>query len=201
MQYVTNGEFGILLIPECKQYSVSEIGSRHNMTVRFDKTDVEYIVPFRKSYDRIIRGIGADMHEIMYDNKFVNLNVEKWSEVREKCLDYITSWFDSLGHLPINKHFCHTAYFKNYVGDIDNYILLDVDEFDLLPKYLKDKYNFELGEIPELPENFYEHTVPYWEIETLYNSHKKMRTLIDDWCALDQKLLTTTVVNDLFLNA
>jgi hypothetical protein len=202
MQYVTNDVFGILLIPECKQYSVSEIGIANGFETRTAfNPDLDYIVPYREPYQRIIRGIGADLHEIMHDAGFVNLNVEKWSDVREKCLDYITDWFEAQRKLPIVKEFCHTGYFTNYVNSLPKYVLVDVDRFDKLPKYISDKYNLDVGLIPELPADFYEHTVPYWEIDQLCTANKKVRTLIEDWCVLDLELSSTFVVDNLFIDA
>jgi len=201
MQYVTNGEFGILLIPECKQYSVDEIGIRNNFKKSHSySSELDYIIPYRKPYDRIIRAIAADLHELMHDSGYVNLNLEKWDDVRSKSLDYIHNWLET-ATLPIVKDFCHTAYFTNYAQLSKNYVLIDVDNFEVLPKYIKQRYDIDVGEIKELPPEFYQHTVPYWEIDSLYHSHKKMHTLIDEWCASDQRLSATMVVDNLFINA
>jgi hypothetical protein len=198
MQFVTNDEFGILLIPECKQHSISQMDLR--VSNIYDP-ELTYIIPYRNPYDRIIRAIAADLHELMHDSGYADLNIEKWDDVRTKCLGYIDSWLET-ATLPIVKEYCHSAYFINYVSPIPKrYVLLDVDKFDLLPKYIKLHYGLDLGEIAELPPQFYEHTVPYWEIDRLYHSHKKMHTLIDEWCASDLKESSSLVIDHFFINS
>lgn len=202
MQYVTNDKFAILLIPECKQYSIREMGKTNGFQTRYEyDPSLQYIVPYRESYGRIIRAIAADLHEVMLDAGFVNLNKVTWASVREQCMEYIIDWVDTKGHLPIVKNFCHTGYLTAYVPkELANYKLIDVEQFDLLPNYIKSTYGVDIGTIPELPEFFYDYTVPYWEIDSLYNSHKKMRTLIDEWCARDLEESTIVVVDNLFIN-
>lgn len=204
MQYVTNGKFAILLIPECKQYSINEMGKTNGFEVRdiYDPT-LEYIVPYRTPYDRIIRGVAADLHELMLDAGFVNLNRTKWETVKEQCLEFIVNWVDTEGHLPIIKRYCHTAYTTSYIfPEIENYKIVNVDDVNLLlPKYIKETYGIDIGTIPELPDFFYDFTVPYWEIDKLYHSHKKMRTLIDEWCASDLQDSAVVIVDDLFIHA
>jgi hypothetical protein len=204
MKYVTNGTFAILLIAECRQSSIQDLAAANNMIVKteYDPT-LDYILPYRKSYDRIIRAIAADLHELMHDSGFVNLNVEKWSDVKSKCIEYIVEWVETRGHLPIDKQFSHTGYISTY---IDNRLykkckVFDVDQINLLTEHITQTYNIDLGVISDLPKMFYEHTVPYWEIDALYTSHKKMRTLIDEWCARDLEESTIVVVDDFFINA
>jgi hypothetical protein len=189
MRFVTNGTFAILLIPECKQYGISEAG-RHNNFV-FDNIynpNLDYIIPYRKPYSRIIRAIAADLHEVMLDAGFVNLNKTVWSTVREQCLEYILDWVENKGHLPIIKNFCHTGYITAYMSpEITKAKIIDVDNINELSTYIKETYNVDIGQIPELPGSFYDYTVPYWEIDQIYNNNEKMRTLIDEWCARDIK--------------
>lgn len=203
MQYITNGKFAILLIPECKQASLREVGFANKLDTRcgYDP-DLGYIIPYRKPYDRIIRGIGADLHEIMLDRGVLDLNKTKWGEVREQCLDYIINWVELEGHLPIKKNFCHTghitAYFDRRLNGTAK--IFDVDSISDMIEFISNNYQVDLGTVPELPKQFYENTVPYWEIDALYNSHKKMRTLIDEWCACDLEKSSTMIVDNLFIN-
>ena len=59
-----------------------------------------------------------------------------------------------------------------------------------LTNYIKTQYTLPVTEIPENPSAFYDHTVPYWEIDRLYKTNENTKRLIDIWCAEDDRLLS-----------
>jgi len=193
MKFVTNGTFAIPLIPECRLLGLQNWAMANAFSIQENNyAHLEFIIPYRNSYDRIIRGIAADLHEIMLDNNIVNLNKQSWTTVKDIALPYIINWFNSIGHFPIQKPFCHSAYFVSYLAsDIpESRILIDVINIENITSYIKSKYNIAITKIPENPPNFYDYTVPYWEIDNLYNTNENTRRLIDIWCKEDARLLS-----------
>lgn len=150
MQYVTNGKFAVLLIPECKQYSINEMGKTNGFEVKdvYDPA-LDYILPYRNPYDRIIRAVAADLHEVMLDAGFVDLNRTKWETVKDRCLEYIVNWIDTEGHLPVKKQNSHSSYIRSYLSpEIERYKIINVDNINILPKYIKETYGTDIGIIP-----------------------------------------------------
>lgn len=194
MKFVTNGVFAIPLIPECRLSGLHKWASVNKFSIEetFQEPKLDFIIPYRNSYDRIIRAIGADLHEVMLDNGVVNLNKQTWDNVKDIALPYIINWFNTIGHLPIKKNFCHTGYLTTYlITDLPNTaVLIDITTVTNLTNYIKTQYNLPVTEIPENPSAFYDHTVPYWEIDRLYKTNENTKRLIDIWCAEDDRLLS-----------
>ena len=194
MKVVTNGVFAIPLIPECRCSDISRWAKANtfDLTEDFHSLNLDLIIPYRKSYDRIIRAIGADLHEIMIDNNIVNLNKQTWASVKDIAMPYIINWFNTVGHLPINKYFSHTGYFTTYLMPMipTSHALFDIEHIDAITNYIKSKYGLTVSNIPDKPPDFYNYTVPYQEIDVLYKTNENTRQLIDAWCAEDARLLS-----------
>ena len=193
MKFVTNGVFAVPLIPECRLYSIHQWAMANKFSIQEDNyQNLNFVIPYRNSYDRILRAIAADLHEVMLDNNIVNLNKQTWDSVKDVALPYIINWFDTVGHLPIKKDFCHTRYFTNYVNhDLPlNRILIDVVNINNITTYINSKYRLTVSNIPDHPAHFYDYTVPYWEIDTLYQTNENTRRLVDAWCKEDARLLS-----------
>jgi hypothetical protein len=204
MKFVTNGTWAIPLIPECRLTSIQDWAKLNKFQIQEDNfQSLDFIIPYRNSYARIIRAIAADLHEVMLDAGIVNLNKQTWDEVKSTALPFIKNWFDAVGHLPIKKNFCHTNYLINYLSDQlpENVVLVNVDNIARLPEYLKSKYGIEVTAIPELPEHFYSYTVPYGIIDELYNTNEKTKRLIDIWCSVDSKMNSRLLSDNLFISA
>jgi len=195
MLIITNNQFAIPLIPECRLSSLQDWANVNNLQIQNNNTNtLDYFVPYRKSYDRIIRGIAADLHEIMFDNGLINFNQLTWQESKDLALEFICDWADTIKQLPIKKHYCHSAHFSAYISPdiIKTAVFFDVNEVDKLPVLLNQKYNLSLStEIPSLPDEFYNHTVPYWVIDDLYNSNLNLKVVIDEFCKNDDKIIIT----------
>ena len=194
MKFVTNGVFAIPLIPECRLSGLRSWANTNKFAIveTFQTPKLDFIIPYRNSYDRIIRAIGADLHEVMLDAGVVNLNKQTWTNVKDIALPYIINWFDTTGHLPIKKNFCHTGYLTTYlITDLPNTaVLIDISTATNLTNYIKTRYNLSITNIPENSPNFYDYTVPYWEIDRLYKTNENTKRLIDIWCAEDDRLLS-----------
>ena len=192
MNFVSNGEVTIAVIPECKATSVMDWAVENNFTS--DNIGQTIYAPYRDTYDRIIRGIGADLHELMYDAGVVNLNIETWDSVRDTALSFILNWIET-ATLPIEKKYCHSLFYTSYLADIslDRMQLVDVNDFDVFHLYLNEKHNLNTGPFPQLPSEFYNHTVPYWEIDSLYGSNTRLTSLINDYCASESILQTIRI--------
>jgi hypothetical protein len=192
MNVVTNGEFAVAVIPECCAYSITEWARQNNLEFINDirTENLDWYFPYRNSYDRIIRGIAADLHGIMLDQNVVNLNTHSWSQVKETAMKFILSWIEP-GHcqIPIvrSDKSCHSGLYQAYTNSLANGVFFDVSELDLLPVVLNKHYNLNLTTaIPELPNNFYERTVPYWYIDELYKTNQRLAEKINDFCRQDQ---------------
>jgi hypothetical protein len=194
MKVVTNGVFAIPLIPECRCSSISQWAKANTFDFKEDvySLNLDLIIPYRKSYDRIIRALGADLHEILLDNNIVNLNKQTWASVKDIAMPYIINWFNTVGHLPIKKNFCHTGYFTTYLMPMipTSHALFDVEHVDAITNYIKSKYGLTVSNIPDNPPDFYNYTVPHQEIDVLYKTNENTRQLIDAWCAEDARLLS-----------
>lgn len=192
MNFVSNGDVTIAVIPECKATSVMNWAVENNFSS--DIIGQTIYAPYRDTYGRIIRGIGADLHELMYDAGVVNLNSETWDSVRDKAMSFIERWIET-ATLPIEKKFCHSLYYTSYLADtpLDNIQFVDVSDFDTFHLYLNEKHNLTVKPFQELPPEFYNHTVPYWEIDRLYGSNTRLTGLINDYCASESILQTIRI--------
>ena len=203
MNFVTNGKFAIPLIPECKEYSIREWAKSNNLLENnTDYSQLEFILPYRSSYDRIIRGISADLHGLMLDQGIVDLNNQDWDDVKHLAIPFIITYFNSCKFLPVDGYY-HSLYYTYYLGvDINIQKVFEVNDIDNLPNYIKHNYGIETGPVPSLPNNFYTRTVPYWEIDTLYKTNENTKQLIDAWCLEDQKRTVdlTTRISNLFVS-
>ena len=192
MNAVSNGEFAIAVIPECCAYSVTEWAQENNLKFINDiNTDnLDWYFPYRNSYDRIIRGIAADLHGIMLDQNIADLNTNSWLQVKETATEFILSWINA-DHcqIPIVKKHndCHSALYQAYTNTLAEGIFFDVNEINLLPTVLNKRYNLNLtNTVPELPDDFYDRTVPYWYIDELYKTNKTFAETIDNFCNRDK---------------
>jgi hypothetical protein len=194
MKLVTNGVIAIPLIPECRTTSIRDWATMTNFTIIDNNyINLEFIIPYRKSYDRIIRAIAADLNELMLNEGLFELNKQKWNDVADIGTDFITKWF-STARLPIEKDFCHSQYYIAYFDNsITNKKFIDVDEIDKLPTYIKQTYNLNVPPIPDLPIWFHDHCVPIELIKDYYNKDTKIKNLIDEYCIRDQQLLKNIV--------
>jgi len=176
MNVMTNNNDCYVLIPECKTTGVQEWGSQNGYEYLTTDQDlkIKTFIPYREPYGRIVRAVAADLHEILLDNNISNLNENSWSVEKPKIISYFTSILTDDFMLPFDKDFKHTAPLVSYLVDtLDNFEFVDVDKLD----------------VPGLPENFYEQTVPYWEIENIYNTNVNFKNAVDKWIAQDQLLL------------
>ncbi len=198
MLVATNHQFAIPLIPECRLSGLQQWAEFNNLTITNTPNDnVEYVVPYRGSYDRIVRGLAADWHELMIDENIVNLNNSSWAEVSNIALDYINNWIENNSLIPINKHHCHSSYYISYISHkiLPCALFFDVSETNALPTYLNSRFGLDLFiDIPKHPSHFYNHTVPYWEIDRLYHSNPKLKSMIDRYCANDTKIIVSKLV-------
>jgi hypothetical protein len=192
MNAVSNGEFAIAVIPECCAYSVTQWAQENNLKFinNINTDNLDWYLPYRASYDRIIRGIAADLHGIMLDQNIVDLNTNSWLQVEETAMEFIRSWIKA-DHceIPIVRKDlgCHSGLYQAYTNSLSEGIFFDVAELDLLPAVLNKQYNLNLtNTVPELPDDFYLRTVPYWYIDELYKTNKRLAEKIDDFCSIYQ---------------
>ena len=193
MRVVTNGVFAVPLIPECKLYSIENWANQNQLTitnVSISDTHYEYYIPYRNSYDRIIRGLAADFHEMLDDAGIAPLNKKgiTWDTVEPTAKDFIIRWAESEETIPIQKKYCHSGFYFAYmlVHLVTDAIFFDVEDLPKLPDILNKKYNLSLTtEFPELPPEFYNNTIPYWVIDELYKTNKDLANKIDNFCERD----------------
>jgi hypothetical protein len=187
MKVVTNGTFAVAVIPECRATSVMDWGQLNDLQVLdTESTNLDYYIPYRNSYDRILRGLGADFHELMFDQQIVNLNESLWDDVETAAINFINNWIET-GAIPVPKKFCHSGYYRAYINSKITGTFFEVSDIVNLPTVINQKYNLNLSsDIPDLPPNFYKHTVPYWVIDSLYKSNTKLKILIDQFCERDK---------------
>ena len=185
MRAVTNGRFAVLAIPECRQHSIVEWGERNGLLIVNDVGSYTYYAPYRSSRDRIMRGIAADLHELMHDQQIVNLNVSTWADAETVATKYIQNWIDTVCSIPVEKNFCHSSYYSGYVPAGAQ--LVDIQYLSALPNYLNRLYGSALDHIfPDLPDDFYQHTVPHKVIEYFYLTNQKFARTVDDFCRKDE---------------
>lgn len=196
MKLVTNGVIAIPLIPECRTSSIKDWAKITKFTIIDNNyANLEFIIPYRKSYDRIIRAIAADLNELMWNEGLFELNKQKWNDVVDIGTDFITKWFLT-ARLPIKKEFCHSQYYIAYFDTgIRNKKFIDVDEIQKLPVYIKQTYNLDVPPIPNLPDWFHDHCVPTSLIKDYYLKDLRIKNLIDDYCVRDQEL-SKNIVTD-----
>jgi hypothetical protein len=196
MRFVTNGTFAIPLIPECRTTSIRDWSKLTNFTIDDSNySDLEFIIPYRNSYDRIIRAIAADLNELMLNAGLFELNKQKWKDVSEIGIEYINNWFKT-AQLPIEKDFTHSQYYIAYFDNrIVNKKFINVDEIEKLPSYIQQTYNLDVPPIPDLPDWFHEHCVPTDIIKNHYNNDATVKNIIDEYCICDQEL-SKNIVTD-----
>lgn len=190
MNYISNRVFSIAVIPECKATSVLTYAEEHNFFINEQLTATLY-APYRNSHDRIIRGIAADLHELLLNDNVVNLNLSSWPDVKPIVLEYINAWIPTAS-LPINKQFCHTAYYINYATQSATFV--SVDNFGKFHEFLSDTHGVKCDPFPDLSPDFYTHTIPYWELESIYESNMQFANLVDAYCDRDMEFFTPTLL-------
>ena len=202
MNVVTNGTIAIPIIPECRATSIQQWASNNGFefTNTADRS-LDYYIPYRDAHGRIVRGLAADLHELMLNAGVANLNKSKWDEVKDDAILYILNWIDTKCIIPIEKKFCHSGHYCLYLGNnlvFDNAIFFNIDSIQQLPITLNNKYNLNLTTvIPDLPENFYDHTVPYWVIEELYVINKKLKDAINCFIKADNQITAKISITQL----
>lgn len=202
MQGIKTDAFAVLQIPECKQHSVGEWGKANSLEKFLNTVNVDKIYsPYRTSYDRIIRGLAADFHELVLDRGIANLNQNTWDSVKDIVIDFIHHWIKTDCTIPVKKDYCHSSYYIAYIGaNFSNIELVSVGHLNKLPKYINCEYGLNLTEsLPELPENFYKNTVPYWEIENIIQNNVKLEKSVMLYCEKDLELLNRANLRDLNL--
>ena len=196
MKVVTDGTFSVAVIPECKATGIEDWARTNKLDIvqiGWDRIApaTNFYIPYRNTYDRIIRGIAADLHGSMIDHGIVNLNHVAWEEAKNVAIPYILEWIDGPGIIPMQQKDsnCHGGYYYAYLNNSIDYadaIFFNVEQIDKIPALLNIKYNLSLTlTIPDLPTGFYEHTVPYWVIDELYHTNKKLAIKIDNFIQQD----------------
>ena len=195
MKVVTDGTFSVAVIPECKATGIEDWAKTNKLDIIQvgwkNAVTSNFYIPYRNTYDRIVRGIAADLHGLMIDHGIVNLNQVTWEEAKNVAIPYILKWIDGPDIIPIPKNHkdCHSGYYHAYLNNTLDYTdatFFNLDQIDKLPSLLNNKYDLTLTlTIPDLPTGFYEHTVPYWVIDELYHTNKKLAIKIDDFIQQD----------------
>lgn len=197
MQVVTNGVFAVGIIPECCATGLRNWASINQLELR-ETTDstLDYYIPYRSSYQRIIRGIAADLHEILLQKNIVDLATTTWAESKPIAEKFIIDYLTEI-QFPILKDFWHSAPYGVYHRNVSG-VFFNVDTINNLPAILNKKYNLNLTTtIPTLPNNFYEHTVPYWYIDEIFKSNYKFNRKLKNYCRFDEQQNKDLVIIDL----
>ena len=198
MKAITHNRFAIPLIPECMLSGCQEWAMNNNLDIVDDPpTNLTYYVPYRNTYDRIIRAVAADWHELLIDNGVVNLNETRWDKTKDLVLDFILSWIETNQQLPIIKSNCHSAYFVSHITPqiTKTGLFFDIAQIELLFKFLNSAYDLDLStRIGSHKPSFYNHTIPYWEIENIYQTNARFQHMVDEYCRRDTKIRLTNLV-------